>query len=83
MNANELFTMLQQQGIRGGTVYATGILKAGEVSRMAAAFRAQEYKKNEKAAGQGDFIVIASLRKNLETSIPVAYEIGKEGSIHA
>ncbi|WP_426450634.1 hypothetical protein ACP26L_01170 [Paenibacillus sp. S-38] len=78
--------MLQQRGLSSGAVFATGILKASEVSRMAAAFKANESGRsnnNEKAAWRGDFIVTASFVKNLETSIPAADEIGKEGVLDA
>ncbi|WP_426452026.1 hypothetical protein ACP26L_08135 [Paenibacillus sp. S-38] len=76
--------MLQRRGLSPGAVYATGILKASEVSRMAAAFMARESGRasdNEKAAWRGDFIVNPYLDKNLETSIPAADEIGKGGGV--
>ena len=35
-------TMLAAEGLKSGVVYASGIMKAFEVMRMAADFRAQE-----------------------------------------
>ncbi|AFH60583.1 hypothetical protein ACVNS2_07875 [Paenibacillus caseinilyticus] len=86
MSGDVLAKMLQQCGLSSGAVYATGILKASEVSRMAAAFKTRESSrsnKNEKAAWRGDFIVNAHLDKKLETSIPADDEIGKEGALDA
>ncbi|MCG7217382.1 hypothetical protein [Paenibacillus mucilaginosus] len=86
MSGNVFAKMLQQRGLSSGAVYATGILKASEVSRMAASFKARESSRshnNEKAAWRGDFIVNASFVKNLESSIPAADEIGKEGALDA
>ncbi len=57
--------MLRAEGMQSGVVYASGLLKARDVNRMAAECRAQEtirqmtariLAENEKAAGQGDLI---------------------------
>jgi len=78
--------MLQANGMRSGVVYATGIMKAREVIRMAADFRAQEtihpmtdriLRENEKAALAGDFDGTA-LEINFTFSIPASVQVGKE-----
>ncbi|WP_163854583.1 hypothetical protein [Paenibacillus elgii] len=80
--------LLEASGMQSGVVYASGLLKAREVVRMAAEFRAQEtirtmtariLAENEKAAGQGDSF--REMENMFPYSIPALESVDK--AVHA
>ena len=77
--------LLEAAGMKSGVVYASGIIKAREVVRMAAEFRAQEtirpmtariLAENEKAAMPGDSF--GEMKKMVTFSIPSSESVDKE-----
>ncbi|KEQ22853.1 hypothetical protein [Paenibacillus tyrfis] len=83
----ELAKMLELAGLQSGVVYASGIMKAREIVRSAAEFRAQEtirpmtariLAENEKAAMPGDLFV--KTESMFSYSIPALKYVDKEVS---